>query len=73
MIRGFCRQKLTKKKGHQSLKYLNTENLEVETLKNIAIIATSWKITYSIPDGVVGIFIGTILPVALRLCCRTML
>jgi hypothetical protein len=57
--------KLPIKKIHQKPKHLNADNLEAEALKIIAIIATSRKVTCSIPDGVIGIFIDTILPVAL--------
>jgi hypothetical protein len=45
-----------KKKVHQRPKYLNTDNLDAEALQIIGIIATSRKVTCSIPDGVIGIF-----------------
>jgi hypothetical protein len=52
------------KKLHQRPKYLNADNLEAEPLQIIAIIATRRKVPCSIPDGVIGIFIQTILPLA---------
>jgi hypothetical protein len=62
-VRGFYRNKF--KKVHQRPKYLNTDNLEAETLKRIAIMATNQKVTCSIPTVSLEIFIQEILPVTL--------
>jgi hypothetical protein len=64
MMNDFYRQKL-KKKSTKYPKYSNTDNLEAKALQNIAIIASSRKITCLFPDSAIGIFIGTVLPGAL--------